>query len=414
MKFNHWIACVVSVAGLSLAATAQDAKLQPVTPGGAPTLAPVKATINGVTAPQKIDTTFSGSPTWSDPEIEAVGKAFEGAWRTVKPVGQGDDKAKTADVFLAVAHVHINSLPDTLYVEAARVDAPWAPFRQSIWQIYRKQGEIHIRTIEFRLPKAAHPFLVSLWAAPDKFPAALDLSETYATLDIAVKMEGKTLTGKTKYPYPTTRQGAVEMTSEMTLTGDTLSTSDRGFDATGKIVWGSAEGTGYQFKRFTPDVSVQRFDSGLTRINYGGGEGEPLATDWRVGLHTVGSILSGFTFEDSRVRNNLVAFRIGQSTSFAGLDEGTKELRKGERLKLLIPSGMAFGANGNARYKIPADAWLSYDIEVVNAEPPAEPKATPELGPVGPVPPGAAPTAPTTPPAKVEPGHEGHDHSKPH
>lgn len=390
MKMNRLIVSMLAVAGMAMGALAQESKPEegkPQDPKAAPInlpSTPTNPTPAKLTAgaPQPMQMPFSTQATWSDPEIEKVGKLLEGAWRTTRPVGQGDDKLKSADVFLAVAHVGVNGLPDALYVEAARVDAPWAPFRQALWQIYKKQGKVHIRTIEFRQPKAAHPFLVSLWAAPDRFPAELDLAETYGTLDLEVTLDasGKGLTGKTPYPYPTNRQGAIEMTSEMKLEGDTLTTSDRGFDATGKIVWGSAEGQGYQFKRFTPDVQVEKLEDGLTKIVYGGtAEGDVLVKDSRVGLHTIGSLLSGYTFENSRQRNQLVAIRVGQEM-LPGFMKGTAELRSGERFKLLIPASMAYGTAGNQRYKVPADAWLSYDIEVVNAEPP--PPAPEAAGPM--------------------------------
>lgn len=395
MSWTTRIGCVAVVAGLALMASAQDEK------GTAPV---GKATTNvGPATPQPMAIPYSQQATWSDESIAKVGKALEGAWRTVKPVGQGDDKAKSADVFLGIAHVHVNGLPDTLYVEAARVDAPWAPFRQALWQVYKKKGEIHVRTIVFRAPKGANAFVNSLWAVPDKFPGAIDLFETYATMDIAVKWDGKVLSGKTPYPYPTALQGAIEMTSEFSVNGDTMSTADRGFDANGKVVWGPDSGTSYQFKKFTPDVKVQRFESGLIRINYGGtGDGETIVADSRVGLHTVGSLVNGTVFENSRVRNQLVSFRVGQDMSVPGFTLGTKELRKGERFKLLIPSDQAFGPQGNQRFRVPGDAWLAYDIEVVSVEAPQPAPVGAAPAGVGPMPqpPAPAPTAPPATPAK--------------
>lgn len=394
MSWKTRIGSVAVVAGLALAAFAQDNKGEPATGQMKVNAAPLE--------PQPLKLPYSQAATWSDESIAKVGKALEGAWRTVRPVGQGDDKLKSADVFLGIAHVHVHGMPDTLYVEAARVDAPWAPFRQALWQVYKKKGEIHVRTIVFRQAKGTHAFLNTMWAVPEKFPGGIDLSETYATMDIAVKWDGKVLSGKTPYPYPTALQGAIEMTSEFTVDGDTMSTADRGFDATGKVVWGPESGTSYQFKKFTPDVKVQRFDSGLIRINYGGtGEGETIVADSRVGLHTIGSLVNGSVFENSRVRNQLVAFRVGQEMSVPGFTAGTKDLRKGERFKLLIPSDQAFGPQGNQRFKVPGDAWLAYDIEVVSVEAPQAVPENPQPFGAGLKAPPAGPTPmPPAPPAK--------------
>lgn len=396
MNRMNWLACVVSIGGLALGAAAQDkapegqeGKAKPIAPGS-------------VGKPQPMEMPYSQPAVWTDKDIEAVGKLLSGGWRTVNPVGQGDDKAKSADVFLEIAPVYVNNLPNAMYVEAARVDAPWAPFRQALWQIYKKQGEINIRTIEFRTPKGAQPFLVSMWAAPEVFPAGIDLSETYATMDIVVKLDksGKGLTGKTPYPYPTSRQGAVEMTSEFTLNGDSLMTSDRGLDANGKVVWGSGEGKGYEFRRYTPEVQVQKLDSGVIRVNYGGGVGEEIAKGSRVGMHTVGSLMSGLVFENSRERNQLVAFRLGQDMPIAGFTEGTESIKKGERFKLIIPADKAFGPQGNPRFKVPGNAWLAYDIEVLTVEAAQpEPVMDPKAG-TGPMAPTMEKQLPPAAPAK--------------
>jgi FKBP-type peptidyl-prolyl cis-trans isomerase FkpA len=104
-------------------------------------------------------------------------------------------------------------------------------------------------------------------------------------------------------------------------------------------------------------------------------------------LHTVGSLLSGATFENSRERNQLVALRLGQDMPIAGFTQGTAEVRKGDRFKLVIPADQAFGPQGNQRFKVPANAWLAYDIEVVNVEAPLPAMEQPVPSGNGPVPP---------------------------
>ncbi len=391
------------LAGLTLAASpalAQD-KMQPIppAPGGVPTAPPMppdgKAPGMGqapapapAAAPDKPivppPPPFSKPATWSNSQVEHIGTMLEGVWRTTTPVGQGGDKTKTADVVVAVAHVQIDALPDTLYVEAARVDALWAPFRQAIWQVYLKKGQPHLRTFEFRTPKAAHPFLATLWAAPDTFPCALDATEMYATLDVALTLKGDTLTGKTPYPYPTGRGGAVEMTSELTCTKDTLETVDRGFGADGSIVWGSGEGQRYTFKRYAPEVEVKRLEGGLVRIDYKSvaGKGEPARVGGRLAMHYVGSLIDGYTFDNTRVGNHPFIFDVGQDL-IKGMNEGIKDIRQGERIKLLIPPGKAYGEGGRPRSKIPANAHLAYDIEVLTVEAPAPEKPQGQAPPEG-------------------------------
>lgn len=383
------IAWVLAAVALSASAVNAQDKMQPVppAPGGAPAAPPAGQAPAPAPAPAPEKSLapplppFSKPATWSSPQVEQVGKMLEGVWRTTTPVGQGGDKTKTADVVVAVAHVQIDALPDTMYVEAARVDAMWAPFRQAIWQVYLKKGQPHLRTFEFRQPKAAHAFLNTLWAAPDFFPCALDATEMYATLDVALTLTGDSLMGKTLYPYPTGRGGAVEMTSEIACTKDTLVTIDRGYGADGSIVWGSGEGQKYSFKRYSPEIAVKRLDAGLLRIDYPvvGVKGEPAKIGGRLALHYAGSLLDGLVFDNTRLGGRPFIFEVGQEL-IKGMTEGIKDVRQGERLKLLIPPALAYGEAGRPRSKIPSNATLAYDIEVLTVEAPQEKPAAPAPG----------------------------------
>ena len=93
----------------------------------------------------------------------------------------------------------------------------------------------------------------------------------------------------------------------------------------------------------------------------------------------------------------MVPLTIGQNISVAGFTQGTQEVRKGDRFRLLIPANHAFGPQGNPRFKVPADAWLSYDVEVVTVEAPP-PAASPEPASIGP----------------SAPAGDGHNHDHPH
>jgi len=67
-------------------------------------------------------------------------------------------------------------------------------------------------------------------------------------------------------------------------------------------------------------------------------------------------------------------FLIGQSDVEAGLEEGIRLMRTGDRAKLILPSRLAFGLLGDGK-KIPPGATLVYDIELVAQKAPQPSKS---------------------------------------
>lgn len=74
---------------------------------------------------------------------------------------------------------------------------------------------------------------------------------------------------------------------------------------------------------------------------------------------------------------NPFPIRIGKGTVVAGLEEGVKGMRIGERRLLTIPPWLAYGKDGRAP-KIPPDATLVFDVELVDLRPDTSP---PKKGP---------------------------------
>ena len=76
------------------------------------------------------------------------------------------------------------------------------------------------------------------------------------------------------------------------------------------------------------------------------------------------SLLSGENIYTSDERG-LKEFEIGKGGVESGLEEGILFLKKGDRVKFIIPSHLAFGLMGDGD-KIPAKATLVYDVELIN------------------------------------------------
>lgn len=60
-------------------------------------------------------------------------------------------------------------------------------------------------------------------------------------------------------------------------------------------------------------------------------------------------------------------FKVGRSDVESGLHEGVTYMKKGEKAILIIPSYLAFGLAGDLN-KIPGDATIIYDIEILDIE----------------------------------------------
>lgn len=320
--------------------------------------------------------------TWSDPELERVGTMLTGAWKTATELKQGDDPSKSASVFLGVGHVGIEGMTDTLYFETARFESIHTPYRHGIWQLYKKAGKVHLRTMEFRRRNGEYGALYTMWAAPEVFPPAVTSKDLVGTLDIELAASGGGYSGKTPHAYPTARGGAVEMTSELVIGKDMLQVADKGMDASGKVVWGSDQKV--TFNKIDSPVDVRREPNGLVVFGYRSAtEGMTSAPKCRVAINYTGWLTDGFSFDTTRKEGGQpFIFEVGGAV-IPGFAQGISECRKGERRRLVIPPDLGFGPAGNRRNRIPPQATLIYDIEVLAVEPPApEPGAS--MTPVAP------------------------------
>ncbi len=361
---KNMIAMLVVATGMCMpmATFAQDAKEPAKADPAAVTPAPAPAP-----APEK----KAPTPTWTSPDIEAAAKMLIGSWKTSAPVQQGDHAGRT-NVVLSVAHVGVEGLANTLYVEAAREDALHKPFRQAVWQFYKKGDKLRLRTMEFRTPAGDMPSATGTWAAPAAFPA-IDTKNLIGTLDMDVTNSGEKLSGKTPYPYPTARDGAVEMTSEFSVSGSTLETIDRGLAADGKVVWGSGAGEKYSFTRTTPNVKATTSSDGLTIIDYmHPTTGDAAVADGRIAVHYTGALANGKQFDTSRERNAPYVLVVGSPMPM-GIAKGLEGVKKGDLRRVVIPAALGFGEQGNRRAQIPPNATLYYEFEVMDVEPPPPP-----------------------------------------
>ena len=120
-------------------------------------------------------------------------------------------------------------------------------------------------------------------------------------------------------------------------------------------------------KKFMKEEGVKKTESGLAYKMMKKGEGPfPKKTDV-VEVHYTGTLIDGTVFDSSLERNKPVSFPLNRVIK--GWTEGLQLLKKGGKIKLVIPSDMAYGDKG-ATPKIQGGATLVFDVELLSIEAP--------------------------------------------
>ena len=130
----------------------------------------------------------------------------------------------------------------------------------------------------------------------------------------------------------------------------------------GYLIWGggnggsSSGGTGNYLKTA----------SGLEYEDIVVGTGASPTQGKNVKVHYTGTLTNGTKFDSSVDRGQPIEFPIGTGGVIKGWDEGLMTMKVGGKRKLRIPPALGYGANPNG--KIPANATLLFDVELVDAK----------------------------------------------
>jgi peptidylprolyl isomerase/FKBP-type peptidyl-prolyl cis-trans isomerase FkpA len=389
---------VVALAAMAGQAMSQDGSARPitVTPMTQPPVVQPAQTAPAAPAPAPVMEAWKGE--WTSPDFEKVANRLIGTWKSTAPISGGPG-APAFDVTMSVAPVRIEGLPNAMYCEVARVDNFRAPFRQTILALSNVRGNIRLQTFEFRTPEGINRSLYNIWAANETFNS-ITSKDLVATLALDFTQAGDTMTARTPHAYPTATGGAVEMTSELVLTPTGIRTSDRGFGADGAQVWGPAEGTSYEFARWEAPMKVRRMQGGLTFFEYNGPLAGPTAqAGEQITANYTGYLRNGTIFDSSFTRNIPFTYRKGQPL-IEGWNIAMEDMQKGTSRRLIIPPELAYGPTGNRNRTVPPNAWLTFDVEILDIAPPPPPPAPPTPAaaqPVSPSAPAAVPAQPTPP-----------------
>lgn len=380
----------------------------PPAPNPAPAPSPAQPSGDPAAPPDAAKPAEHKEPKWLDsytpPEREPSGdEEADGLLILLAGSFGTDPKAATETsppLVWNAAPVKIEGLKNALYFEVARADDLPNPFRQGIISIFRRQGELRLRVLDFG-GAPVKDAAIGLWAAPEVFPQ-LSVEKLSPAFDIPLirSGDGSGYSGATRNPVPSVRTGAVEMTSQIRMTADGLLISDTGFDFNGKEVWRSDPATGVRFLHITPPATVRRRDDGLMTIDLvpGDKDSAPLLPGGQIALHFTQFLADGAKLDTSRAGNRAPVQTHVPVGSMKGLDDGIMGMAKGTRRRIIIPPALGFGKEG--RGVIPPNSTVIFDIESLWQEAPPVPGTdiNGAAGPAGPLPPGASPP-PTPPPA---------------
>ncbi len=107
--------------------------------------------------------------------------------------------------------------------------------------------------------------------------------------------------------------------------------------------------------------------TGLRYIIVSQGTGVKAEAGKTVDVHYTGYLMDGKIFDSSIERGDPISFPLGQKMVIPGWEEGIALMKVGDKIRLIIPSELGYGANG-AGGVIPPNATLIFDVELMNVK----------------------------------------------
>jgi len=118
-------------------------------------------------------------------------------------------------------------------------------------------------------------------------------------------------------------------------------------------------------KWFGPDAHVM--GNGIEYIYLKKGTGELVKPGMRVGALVILKIGDSTEVWNTRKTQELFVFNFKKDDMIDGFDQIIGISRRGDRIKAMIPPYLGYGSQGSGDL-IPRNAYLSFDIEIINAD----------------------------------------------
>ncbi|ELY6274685.1 FKBP-type peptidyl-prolyl cis-trans isomerase [Cronobacter muytjensii] len=134
-----------------------------------------------------------------------------------------------------------------------------------------------------------------------------------------------------------------------------------------------AKGKAYR-EKFAKEKGVKTSSTGLLyKVEKEGTGAAPKESDTVV-VNYKGTLIDGQEFDNSYKRGEPLSFRL--DGVIPGWTEGLKNIKKGGKIKLVIPPELAYGKNGVPG--IPANSTLVFDVELLDINPAAKADVAPK------------------------------------
>lgn len=177
--------------------------------------------------------------------LELLAYAMEGSYTSA---GQAKEDTSYLDIELEMVRIWPKRKDGAwLYVEQAAAESKAKPYRQRVYRLTEVndstfRSEIHTIRNGERFFGAYKDFALLAQLHPD----SIDMMEGCA---ITLRRYKSIYSGATNgRDCPNSRNGAAYATSEVTIRSDRMVSWDRGYDASGRQVWGAEKG-GYVFMK---------------------------------------------------------------------------------------------------------------------------------------------------------------------
>lgn len=134
-----------------------------------------------------------------------------------------------------------------------------------------------------------------------------------------------------------------------------------------------AKGKEYR-EKFAKEKGVKTSSTGLVYQVVEAGKGEAPKDSDTVVVNYKGTLIDGKEFDNSYTRGEPLSFRL--DGVIPGWTEGLKNIKKGGKIKLVIPPELAYGKAGVPG--IPPNSTLVFDVELLDVKPAPKADAKPE------------------------------------
>jgi FKBP-type peptidyl-prolyl cis-trans isomerase len=108
--------------------------------------------------------------------------------------------------------------------------------------------------------------------------------------------------------------------------------------------------------------------SGLKYVDMVVGTGPTPQPGQTATVHYTGWLKDGTEFDSSVRRGQPFQFPIGKGAVIKGWDEGVSTMKVGGKRKLMIPPALAYGEGGAGGGRIPPNAELTFDVELLGVQ----------------------------------------------